>query len=138
MIEAPTREEKIEGSSDRMFGLLFAAIFAGLALWPLVHEEKIRFWVLAVGGIFMVLALAWPRALSRMNREWMRFGLLLNRIVSPVAIGVVYYLTLVPTGIAMRAFGKKPLRLGFDRVTASYWIQREPPGPDPQTMKDQF
>lgn len=138
MIENSRREEKIEGSSDRMFGLLFAAIFAGLALWPLLHGEKIRFLALAVGGVFMVSALAWPRALSRMNREWMRFGLLLNRIISPVAIGVVYYLTLVPMGLAMRACGKKPLRLGFDPAAASYWIQREPPGPDPQTMKDQF
>ena len=132
------REEKIEGSSDRMFGLLFAAIFAVLALWPMLHGEKFRLWALAAGGVFMVLALAWPRALSRMNRAWMRFGLSLNRIVSPVAIGVVYYLTLVPMSIAMRAFGKKPLRLGFDRAAASYWIPREPPGPDPQTMKDQF
>ncbi len=138
MIETSVREEKIEGSSDRMFGLLFAAIFAVLALWPLLHGEKIRFWALSVGGVFLVLALASPRALSRMNREWMRFGLLLNRIVSPVAIGVVYYLTLVPMGLAMRAFGKKPLRLGFDPAAASYWIPREPPGPDPQTMKDQF
>lgn len=132
------REERIEGSSDRMFGLVFAAIFAGLALWPLLHGEKIRFWALAAGGVFLVLALAWPRALARMNRAWMRFGLLLNGIVSPVAIGVVYYLTLVPIGLAMRALGKNPLRLGFDRAAASYWIPREPPGPDPQTMKDQF
>ncbi len=138
MIENSRREEKTEGSSDRMFGLLFAAIFAGLALWPLLHGEKIRFWALAAGAVFLVPALAWPRALARMNREWMRFGLLLNRIVSPVAIGVVYYLTLVPMGLAMRALGKNPLRLGFDRVVASYWIPREPPGPDPQTMKDQF
>ena len=138
MIENSLREEKIEGSSDRLFGLLFAAIFAGLALWPLFHGEKIRFWALAAGGGFMVLALAWPRALSRANREWTRFGLLLNRIISPVAIGVVYYLTLVPMGLVMRALGKKPLRLGFDPAAASYWIPREPPGPDPQTMKDQF
>ena len=138
MIENARREERIEGSSDRMFGLLFAAIFAVLALWPLLHGEKCCLWALAAGGVFMVLALAWPRALSRMNRAWMRFGLSLNRIVSPVAIGVVYYLTLVPMSIAMRAFGKKPLRLGFDRAPASYWIPRAPPGPDPQTMKDQF
>jgi predicted membrane metal-binding protein len=138
MIENAAREERIEGSSDRRFGLLFAAIFTGLALWPLIRGEKIRFWALSVGAVFMVLALAWPRALSWINREWMRFGLLLNRIVSPVAIGVVYYLTLVPMGLLMRACGKNPLRLKFDRAAASYWIQRVPPGPDPKTMNDQF
>jgi predicted membrane metal-binding protein len=138
MIKNLVRKERVEGSSDRMFGLLFAAIFAGLALWPLFHGEKIRFWALSVGAVFTVLALVWPRALSWMNREWMRFGLLLNRIVSPVAIGVVYYLTLVPMGLAMRACGKNPLRLSFDRGAASYWIPREPPGPDPLTMNNQF
>jgi len=86
----------------------------------------------------MLLALAWPRALAGLNRGWMRVGLLLNRVVSPVAIGVVYYLTLVPMGLAMRAFGKDPLRLKFDRAAISYWIAREPPGPDPKNMRDQF
>jgi len=138
MIENSVREEEIEGSSDRVFGLLFAAIFAGFALWPLLHGGKIRFWALSVGVVFLVLALAIPRALSRLNRAWMRFGLLLGRVVSPVAIGVVYYLTLVPMGLVMRAWGKNPLRLGFDRAAASYWIPRQPPGPDPQTMNDQF
>lgn len=138
MIENSVHEEAIEGSSDRTFGLLFAAIFAILALWPLLHGAQIRVWALVLAAVFLVLALAWPRALSRLNRGWMRFGLLLNRIVSPVAIGVVYYLTLVPMGLVMRAFGKRPLRLGFDRAATSYWITREPPGPDPKTMIDQF
>jgi predicted membrane metal-binding protein len=138
MIEHLTREEKIEGSSDRTFGLLFAAIFAGLGLWPLLHGGAIRIWALVLGASFLLSALLWPRALSWLNRMWMRFGLLLNRIVSPVAIGVVYYLTLVPMGLVMRALGKNPLRLGFDRAAASYWIPREPPGPDPKTMNDQF
>jgi predicted membrane metal-binding protein len=138
MIENLVRKERIEGSSDRMFGLLFAAIFAGLALWPVIQGEKVRFWALSIGAVFLVLALAWPRALSWINRAWMRFGMLLNRIVSPVAIGAVYYLTLVPMGLVMRASGKDPLRLKFDRAAASYWIPREPPGPDPLTMNNQF
>jgi predicted membrane metal-binding protein len=138
MIENSLRSETIEGSSDRTFGLMFAAIFAGLGFWPLFHGDAVRPWALLAGGAFLVLALAWPRALSWMNCAWMRFGLLLNRIVSPVAIGIVYYLTLVPMGLALRALGKRPLRLGFDRAAASYWIPRVPPGPDPKTMNDQF
>ena len=138
MIENSAREEKIEGSSDRMFCLLFAAIFSGVGLWPLFQGGKIRFWALVLGAVFLLLALIWPSALSWMNRAWMRFGLLLNRVVSPLAIGVVYYLTLVPMGLVMRALGKNPLRLGFDPAAASYWIAREPPGPDPKTMNDQF
>jgi hypothetical protein len=138
MIENSAHDEEIEGSSDRMFGLLFAVVFSGVALWPLLHGETVRVWALCVGAVTLILALVWPRALHWPNRGWMRFGLLLNRIVSPAAIGVVYYLTLVPMGMLMRASGKDPLRLKFDRDAASYWIARDPPGPDPKTMIDQF
>ncbi len=138
MIEQSKREHAIEGSSDRVFGLLFAAIFAGVGLWPLLRGGGLRLWALAIGGVFLLLALARPRTLSWLNRTWMQFGLLLNRIVSPVAIGVVYYLALVPTALMMRVFGKLPLQLKYDPKAASYWIERKPPGPDPQTMNDQF
>ena len=138
MIEQSKREHAIEGSSDRVFGLLFAAIFAGVGLWPLFKGGPLRIWSLLIGAVFLILALALPRALSRLNRAWMQLGLLLNRIVSPVAIGVVYYLALVPTALVMRAFGKLPLQLKYDPKASSYWIARKPPGPDPQTMNDQF
>lgn len=138
MIENTARSETIEGSSDRVFGLVFAGVFCVLALWPLVHGEAIRPWALLVAVAFLVLAIAIPRSLSQLNRLWMRLGLLMGRVVSPVAIGIVYYLAVVPTGLVMRALGKDPLRLRFERELPSYWIKREPPGPDPKTMNDQF
>lgn len=138
MLKNPTSEDAIKGSSDRVFGLMFAAIFTGISLWPLLHEMQIRFWALAAGSVFLVLALAWPRALSWLNRAWMRFGLLLNCIVSPLAIGVVYYFALVPMAMLMRMLGKQPLKLKRDAEAISYWIPRKPPGPDPKTMSDQF
>ena len=138
MIEPVRQERHTEGSSDRVFGLLFAAIFGGVGLWPLWHAGGVRPWALVLGAVFLLLALALPRALSALNRGWMQFGLLLNRVVSPLAIGIVYYLTLVPTALLMRVFGKLPLQLKYDPEAASYWIARKPPGPDPQTMNDQF
>ena len=138
MIENTERSEAIEGSSDRVFGLVFAGVFSVVALWPLVQGEAIRLWAMLVAVAFLVLAIASPRSLSQLNRLWMRLGLLMGRVVSPVAIGIVYYLTVVPTGLIMRALGKDPLRLRFERELPSYWIKREPPGPNPKTMNDQF
>jgi hypothetical protein len=138
MLEKVIREEKLDGSSDRMFGLLFAAILVSIALWPIMKGGQVRIWSLAAGGMFLVLALTNPRALSWLNRTWMRFGVLLNRIVSPVAIGVVYYLTLVPLALWMRILGKQPLQRKYDSQATSYWISRKPPGPSPQSMKDPF
>jgi hypothetical protein len=58
--------------------------------------------------------------------------------VSPVAMGLVFVTTVVPIGLVMRALGKDPLRLRRDSDAASYWIPRDPPGPAPDTMKNQF
>ena len=138
MIENTERSEPIEGSSDRVFGMVFAGVFCVLAVWPLVQGGAIRLWAMLVAVAFLVLAIAIPRSLSQLNRLWMRLGLLMGRVVSPVAIGIVYYLTVVPTGLIMRALGKDPLRLRFERELPSYWIKREPPGPNPKTMNDQF
>ena len=68
----------------------------------------------------------------------MKFGELLHRIVSPIALGIVFYLAVLPTGLLLRLFGKDPLRLKIDRGAASYWIKREPPGPTAESLNNQF
>lgn len=138
VIENLHREEKIEGSSDRMFGLVMAAFFGLLGLWPLWSGGAVRFWALAVAALFLTVALLLPSALAILNRLWMRLGLLLNRIVSPIALGIVFLLSVLPVGLMMRALGKDPLRLKRDPSANSYWIPRDPPGPDPKTMNHLF
>jgi hypothetical protein len=72
------------------------------------------------------------------NRLWFRFGLLLSRVVNPLVMGLLFYFTVTPIGLIMRALGKDPLRLRFDRGARTYWIDRQPPGPEPETMRQQF
>jgi hypothetical protein len=138
MIDTRTHDEAIEGSSDRVFGLIFAAIFVAISLWPLIYGTPLRIWALVLGAAFFALSIFRPHSLSWLNRTWMRFGLLLNRIVSPLAVGVVYFLGIFPMAMLMRAFGKRPLKLERESDAKSYWIPRKPPGPDPKTMSDQF
>jgi hypothetical protein len=140
MHEDFSRPEEIHGSSDRTFGLVMAAFFAIVALAPLVLEGHgpVRWWALGLSALFLVLALAWPDGLAPLNRLWTGLGLLLNRIVSPVFLGLLYYLFVTPVGVLMRAFGNDPLRLRRDAAAASYWIPRNPPGPPPESMKNQF
>ena len=76
--------------------------------------------------------------LAPLNRAWLYVGLLLQRVVSPVVLGILFFLTVTPIGLLMRLTGKNPLRLGFDREAQSYWIDRQPPGPAPDTMPRQF
>ena len=136
--ERLSEDQVVKGSSDRSFGLVFAAVFTLIGLWPLLSEDGVRWWSLAIALMFAAPAIARPSALAPLNRLWTRFGLLLNRIVSPLVMGLLFYLIITPFALIMRAAGKDLLRLRFDPGAESYWIEREPPGPAPESIKNQF
>ncbi len=136
--ESYERRDDVQGSSDRSFGIVFAVVFALIGLLPLVFGHPVRLWALAIGAGFLVVALVVPRVLSPLNRLWLRFGLLLHKIVSPLVLGIMFFLVITPIGLLMRAVGKDLLRLKFDKRSSSYWIERLPPGPPPESLKDQF
>ena len=138
VIENLRREEKLDGSSDRGFGLVFAIAFAAIGLWPLFMGNAVRSWSLATATVFLILAVGCPSSLKKLNKAWMRVGLLLNHIVSPIALGIIFFSTVLPIGLLMRLMGKDVLRLKFDSKAETYWIDRTPPGPDPKTMNNQF
>jgi len=133
-----TREEDVEGSSDRSFGVVFAAVFLIIAAWPLLSGGGLRWWAVIVAALFAAIAMAKPSLLSGLNRQWLKLGLLLGKIVSPVALGLLFYGVITPIGLVFRLAGKDPLRLKYDRGAESYWIRREPPGPPPDSMTNQF
>ena len=133
-----SREEEIEPSSDRSFGLVVAAFFLIVGFWPLVRAQPIRWWALGVAAVFALLALLWTAALAPLNRLWVKLGALLYKVVSPVVMALLFYVTVTPIALLMRLLGKDPLRLRRDPDAASYWIDRTPPGPSPESMKNQF
>lgn len=135
--ESFDREETV-GSTDRGFGQVFAAVFAlvgGIKLW--IGNPWFWPWFVAA-FLVLVVAYARPALLAPFNRLWTRFGLLLFRVVNPVVMGILFFLTVVPIGLIMRAAGKDMLRLRLDPAAGSYWIRRDPPGPAPDSMKHQF
>jgi len=136
--ESYDRPEEIQGPSNRSFGLVFAGFFAIVGLLPLVTGGQIRYWALLVGAIFLLLGLAIPAVLAPLSRVWMKFGQFLHKIVSPIVLGIMFFLVVTPIGVLMRLLGKDPLRLKLDREARSYWITREPPGPAPESLRDQF
>jgi len=132
------RTHIVVDGSDRSFGLVFTLVFSIVGLLPLTGGAPIRVWALVIAGLFFAAALLLPGLLNPLNRLWLRFGLLLNRVVSPVVLGLLFYLVFTPIGFLMRMLGKDPLGMRPDPRAESYWISREPPGPDPRTMPKQF
>jgi hypothetical protein len=136
--EVFVRDEKIVAGSDRSFGLVMAAAFAAVSLLNGWHLGRVWPWTGGVAALFLAAALLRPAALNPLNRLWLKFGLLLHGVVNPVVMALLFYGTVLPTGLVMRALGKDLLRLKRQPDAASYWIVRQPAGPAPETMKDQF
>ena len=126
---------KIKIPSNRNFGLVFFVVFLIVALWPLKYEEDIRLWSLVLSIIFFILGILNSKLLTPLNKLWFKFGIFLGRIVSPVVMGIVYFLVVTPTGIFMRFLGKDLLKTSKIKQASTYWIQRDK---QQSTMKKQF
>jgi hypothetical protein len=136
--ELQHRDEAVKTSSDRNFGLVFAAFFALLTILGLWRgTTRWPIW-LALAVLSLVLAFAAPRLLAPLNWVWTKFGLLLHHIVSPLFLVILFYGCVVPVGFLMRLSGKDPLRLKYEPSAENYWIRRVPPGPAPESFRNQF
>jgi hypothetical protein len=124
--------------SNRSFGRLFIIVFAVLAALSWWRGNGAWIWLAAVSALFAVVTWLRPDWLLPLNRAWMALAALLNRIVSPIVLGILFYGVVTPMGAVMRLMGKDPMRRKFDRDAASYWIDRRPPGPPPESLRDQF
>lgn len=138
MHEDFSRRSAEQTSSDRVFGLVFGAAFGAIGLSPLVHANPPRYWMLVPALVFFAVALFKPALLHPVNSVWIKFGLLLHRIVSPIVMAILFFATVTPIAFILRALGKDPLRLRWDRSSTTYWIERSPPGPSPESIKNQF
>ena len=137
--ERLSREEPAPGlGSHRSFGFTLTVVFVALALLPLLSGAPPRWWLLAAAAGVFAVSLVKADLLAPFHRAWYRLGLALHRLVSPVVLAVIYFGVVTPTGLVMRALGKDLLGLRLDRQARSYWIHREPPGPDAESMKNQF
>jgi hypothetical protein len=107
-------------------------------MYPLVAGRGVHVWALATGAAFVATALLIPSLLGPLNHLWTGLGMLLHRVTSPLALGIMFFGLITPMGIVMRWLGKDLLRLRLDRKATSYWLERDAPGPLPGRFTDQF
>ena len=126
--------DDIKISSNRSFGIVFFVVFFLIALYPLINNEDIRIWSLIISLIFLILGLINSRILNPLNKLWFKFGIFLGKIVSPIIMGIIFFLVVTPIGFIMRILGKDVLNLKFN-ANKSYWIEKTGPK---SKMKNQF
>lgn len=121
--------------SNRRFGLVLTIACATIYAVGFWHKAERRGWLFAA-AILLMITIAMPRILAPLQRLWMKLGPLLHVVVSPIFLGLFFFLGVTPIGLLMQVVGKDPLRLRSDKET--YWIERKPPGPEPNTMTELF
>ena len=126
--------DEIKISSNRSFGIVFFIFFLIVSLYPIINNESLRVWSLIISLVFLFLALINSRILTPLNKIWFKIGIILGKIVSPVIMGIIFFLVVTPTGLIMKLFGKDLLNLKYNNKN-SYWIEKLGPK---SKMKNQF
>ena len=126
--------DDVKISSNRSFGIVFFVVFLIIALYPLINDGNIRLWSLFVSLAFLVLGLLNSKFLSPLNKIWFKFGLFLGKIISPIVMGLIFFLVVTPIGILMRILKKDLLNLKMNN-NKSYWIEKSEPK---SKMRNQF
>jgi len=127
-------KKNIKLGSNKSFGIFFSAVFFIISIWPLLDGGQIRYWSIIISIIFLVLGILNSKLLTPLNKIWFKFGLLLGNIISPIVMGLVFFLVVFPTGIIMKLLGKDLLNLKKSKQK-TYWIQKNNQN---SRMKNQF
>jgi hypothetical protein len=115
------------------FGKLFFIFFLIIGFYPLISGEAIRVWSIILSFVFLILTIIRPNLFTFLNNLWTQFGILLGKIISPIVMGLVFFVVVTPIGLFVRIFKKDFMCV--KRGTSSYWINREN---KLQSMKKQF
>ena len=126
--------DDIKISSNRSFGIVFFIVFLLIALYPLTNSQDIRIWSVIISIIFLVLGLFNSKILTPLNKLWFKFGIFLGKIISPIIMGIIFFLVVTPIGLLMRLLGKDLINLKYSN-NKSYWIEKKGPK---SKMKNQF
>ena len=126
--------DDIKISSNRSFGIVFFIVFLIIAAYPLLNDNSIRLWSLIIGIIFLILGIINSKVLTPFNILWMKFGLLLGKIVSPIVMGFVFFGVVTPISIIMKLLRKDLLNLKRNKKE-TYWLKKEE---IKSNMKNQF
>ena len=128
------KNNKIKISSNKNFGIVFFVVFFVISFYPLLENENIRVWSLLLSLVFLILGLINSKILTPLNKIWFKFGIFLGNFISPIVMGIVFYLVVTPISLIMRAIGKDVLNIKKSKKK-SYWIEKNGPK---SKMKNQY
>jgi hypothetical protein len=139
--EVLTREETVSVGTEKSFGIVFSIFFAIITCGDIYFAKGLSnsaYFLFLASLFFLITAFTAPQLLRPFNKLWFHFGLFLHAIVNPLIMGLLFFGTVMPIGMMLRVFGRRPLNLYFDSKAESYWIDRDPVGPVAGSFKNQY
>tara|TARA_B100000902_G_scaffold376050_1_gene406685 strand:+ start:501 stop:887 length:387 start_codon:yes stop_codon:yes gene_type:complete len=127
--------DEVKLGSNRSFGIVFFIVFVLIAIYPIINQGELRIWSLIISLFFLVLGLFNSKILTPLNKLWFKFGLFLGKIISPIIMGIIFFVVVTPIGLVMRLLGKDVMNLKLNKKETSYWIEKDGPK---SKMKNQF
>ena len=124
---------KITKRNNFTFGILFFIFFLIIGLYPLKFAGPIKIWSVVLSLAFLIITFIKPNLFSSLNKFWIKLGILLGKLISPIIMGFVFFFVVTPIGIFIKIFKKDVM--GLKIGASSYWITRED---KVQSMKKQF
>ena len=124
----------IKIGSNRSFGVVFFVVFLLIGLWPILKGNELRIWAIVISLIFLILGILNSKILTPFNKVWFRFGIFLCNFISPIIMGIVFFLVVTPTGLIMKLFRKDLINLRKNN-SSTYWIEKKD---IKSSMKNQF
>ena len=115
--------DKIKISSNKSFGVVFFIFFLIISIYPLLKDGNFRTWSFIISLIFLILGLLNSKILSPLNKVWFKFGIMLGNFVSPIIMGLVFFLVVTPTSFLVKIFGKDLLSLKKNN-NKTYWVEK--------------
>ena len=132
-ISGQKQEIKINKKNNITFGILFFIFFLIIGFFPLISVGIIRIWSVVLSLVFLIITIIRPNLFSLLNKLWIKFGISLGKIISPIVMGLIFFFVVTPIGLLVRILKKDVM--GLKRGANSYWINRED---KLQSMKKQF
>ena len=126
--------DDVKISSNKSFGLVFFIVFLLIAFYPLINQGDIRIWSVLISLLFLILGIINSKILTPLNKVWFKFGIFLGKLISPIIMGIIFFLVVTPIAFLMRMLKKDLLNLKYSK-NSSYWIKKTDPK---STMKNQF
>lgn len=124
--------------ADRLFGRIIAGICALFGLLPLLHEREPRWSLVALAGVFIIISWLAPKWLAPLNRFWLKVGKALGAVMEPLIMALIFFAIVTPIALIQRWRDRDTLGLRYTPDARTYWKLRNPPGPEPKSLKHQF